>query len=76
MNKNHEKTNSPNKDSFEKKRSWNKYVAAKEYLVLLKVIDACLERAPQLLLQIYVFRLENLQVKSLFFKIWVKTIIV
>ena len=48
-------------DPVKKKEYWQRYVAAKQDLVLLKVIDACLECAPQLMLQIYVFRLEQHQ---------------
>jgi len=44
-----------------RQNSWEQYCAAKQDLVLLKVLDACLECAPQLILQIYVFRLEEHQ---------------
>lgn len=45
----------------EKNRYWRHYVGSKQDLVFLKVIDACLECAPQLILQIYVYRLESHQ---------------
>ena len=47
--------------SIKTNNSWRKYVLNKKNLALLKVLEACIECAPQLILQIYVFRLESHQ---------------